>query len=456
MSARRSKTRSRTTEILIDSLDAKGVSGLDANKNRWSCKGPAIGDRVTIQRKKKGKAVLVAILEESADRVTPKCSHFLTCGGCQLQHTPLEKQREAKQAYVERLFQNFQGIIHTIRGADSGYHYRNKMELSFGTRRFYTEPPEEKPENGSFLGMHPWGWYSKIVPLTECALAEESIDQAIQFFSTLELKPAWDTYEHQGVWRHVVFREGGGLSINLITSSQAKREQVLALAQDLQQLPNVRGIIWTINDGVAEVATGALKEILYGTTDIEIPLLDKKLLLPHTGFAQVNNQGAKILLETIIEACQESKGTLLDLYCGSGAIGLALSDFFDDIIGIEIQPQAIEQAKQNAERMGIKGTWLAGPVEKIIPTLSWSSPATIIVDPPREGLHPKAAQFLASQAAEQLIYIACNPKSLARDQEILEQGSWQLEQIWSVDLFPQTPHLELVGRFVRKNNRNAE
>lgn len=451
----RRRSRTRTTEILIDSLGAKGVSGLDANNVRWSCKGPAIGDRVKIRRKKKGKGVLLEILEESSERIMPKCSHFLTCGGCQLQHTPLKKQQEAKQAYIERLFGNFQGVIHPIRGTDTdGYHYRNKMELSFGTRRFYAEPPIEKPENGSFLGMHPWGWYSKIVPLSECALAEPSIDEAIRLFSTLDLKPAWDTYEHNGVWRHIVFREGNGLSINLITSSEAKREDVVFVAQKLQELPNIRGILWTINDGIAEVATGELKEVLYGTTDIEIPILDKTLVLPYTGFAQVNNQGAKILLETIQEACQDTKGTLLDLYCGSGAIGLGLSQFFDDIIGIEIQPQAIEQAKLNAERMRISGQWFAGPVEKILPEITWNSPATIIVDPPREGLHPKVAQFLATQEADQLIYVACNPKSLLRDQEILEQGNWRLEQIWSIDLFPQTPHLELIGRFVRKEEPN--
>ncbi len=446
--------RSRTTEILIDSLGAKGVSGLDDKNTRWSCKGPAIGDRVKIRRKKKGKGVLVEIVEKSSERISPKCSHFLVCGGCQLQHTPLSKQREAKQAYIERLFQNFNGVIHPIRGVNSGYHYRNKMELSFGTRKYYPEPPAQKPANGSYLGMHPWGWYSKIVPLSECALAEPSIDKAIQLLSSLPLEPAWDTYEHNGVWRHIVLREGNGLSINLITSSEAKREQVLLVTEELKKLPNVRGILWTINDGIAEVAIGELREVLYGATDIEIPILDKNLFLPHTGFAQVNNQGATLLLETIKEACQDMRGTLLDLYCGSGAIGLALSEFFDEIIGIEIQPQAIEQAKNNAMRMGISGQWFAGPVEKVLPEINWrasdtDSSTTIIVDPPREGLHPKAAQFLGKQKADQLVYVACNPKSLLRDKEILEQGNWRLKQIWSVDLFPQTPHLELVGLFIR-------
>ena len=450
------RSRSRTAEILIDSLGAKGVSGLDENNVRWSCKGPAIGDKVMIRRKKKGKGSLLEILEESADRVEPKCQHFLICGGCQLQHTSLENQRKAKHSYVERLFNNFHGQIHQIQGAESGYHYRNKMELSFGTRRFYSKPPAEKPADGSFLGMHPWGWYSKIVPLKECAIADPAIAQAIELFSTLSLEPAWDTFQHVGVWRHIVFREGNGLSINLITSSEAKREDIVAVSERLQELPNIRGILWTINDGVAEVATGELREILYGVSDIECPILDKTLVLPYNGFAQVNDHGAKILLELIAEACQDTRGTLLDLYCGSGAIGLALSDHFDKIIGIEIQPQAIDQAKLNATRMGISGEWHAGAVEDVLPKLTWTSPATIILDPPREGLHPKVAKFLATQEADQLLYVACNPKSLLRDKEILEQGNWVLEQIWSVDLFPQTPHLELIGRFVRKEAQRPE
>jgi len=438
-------------EITIDRMEAKGVSGLDAQNKRWTCKGATIGDTVLIRKKRKSKGSLLQITTESPQRIEGKCPHFLVCGGCQFQHTPLSVQRSAKEDMVRRLFPNFEGAFHPIQGASNGYQYRNKMELSFGRRRFYSSPPAEKPEDGSYLGMHPWGWYSKIVPLKQCSLADPLIDQAIRLLSDLDLSPAWDTYNHCGVWRHIVFREGNGLLVNLITSSEAQRDDLLMVSEKLQQIPGIRGILWTVNDGVAEVAIGELREILFGRADIEIPLLGRSLLLPYDGFAQVNHQGAAILLQQIRDACTEKRGTLLDLYCGSGAIGIALSDHFDRIIGIEVQEKAIEQARLNALRNNVEGEWHVGPVEKVLPTLNWDDPSTIIVDPPREGLHPSVAKFLATQEADQLIYVACNPKSLARDQKILEEGIWILEQIWTVDLFPQTPHVETVGRFIRRS-----
>jgi len=442
--------KKRELEVQIDQLTSKGVNGRDSSGKRWTARGAALGDRALIRTGRKGKGSLLQVIEPSTTRTAHLCEHFLTCGGCQLQHTPLQLQRQAKQEMIQRLFPSFTGEIHPIRGADDGYHYRNKLELSFGTRKYYANPPAEKPADGSFLGMHPWGWYSKIVPLNRCHLAEPSIDQAVQLLSSYEFSSAWNTYQHTGGWRYIVLREGNGLSVNLITSSSVSKTEVQKLTEHLQTLPNLRGVIWTISDSVAEVAVGDCKEILYGRNDLEIPIYDKSMLIPYTGFAQVNHVGAQILFDAIVEATEGRRGTLLDLYCGSGAIGLALSKHFDYIIGVELQEKAIECAKVNAQQHSIKGQWVAGPVEKILPSLEWSSPATIIVDPPREGLHPKAAEFLASQQEDVLIYIACNPKSLARDKEILEQQNWQMDALWMVDLFPQTPHTECIGRFIQK------
>ena len=334
--------------IQIDQLTAKGVSGLDHNEKRWTCRGAAVGDTVSVRTGRKGKATLLDIVEPSPDRIPPKCEHFLTCGGCQFQHMSLEKQRYHKQQMIERLFSDFTGTIHPICGADDGYHYRNKLELSFGPRKYHATPPPEKPPDGQYLGMHPWGWFSKIVPLSCCPLAEKSIEEAIRLLSKQQFSSVWNPYQHTGAWRHVVLREGGGLSITLVTSSEANREEVVTIAQALQDLPNVRGIIWTINDGLAEVATGVCKEILYGNPDLEIPINDKKMIIPYNGFAQVNNQGAQLLFSVLEQASNKARGTLLDLYCGSGSIGLALATHFEHIIGVELQEDAIACAQENA------------------------------------------------------------------------------------------------------------
>jgi len=452
------RRRRKLATVLMDRLDFKGVSGLTTEEDkpaaRWMAKGACIGDTVSVQTGRKGKASLVEILEPSPERLAAECAHFLTCGGCQLQHTPLTLQREHKEGMIRRLFSDFDGEVHSIVGA-SGYHYRNKMELSFGTRRFFTDPSEaSSASDGSYLGLHPWKWHSKIVPLTECPLSHPSIDRAIQLLSTMNLKPAWNTYTHTGVWRHIVLRHGGGLLVNLVTSSEATRESVEAVCEQLRILPDLRGVLWTINDGLAEVATGELKAILFGVDTLETKLCGKTLEIPYNGFSQVNDDGAELLMQCIAEAT-ESSTTLYDLYCGSGAIGIALSDNFENVIGIEIQPDAIERAKSNAERNNVSGSWIAGKVEDCLSNAAPDNSSTILLDPPREGLHPKAAKFFAEQTAQGLVYVACNPKSLARDRAILEAGNWKMTDLWMVDMFPQTPHVECVGKFIYDPNSTS-
>ena len=141
--------------------------------------------------------------------------------------------------------------------------------------------------------------------------------------------------------------------------------------------------------------------------------------------------------------------TLLDLYCGVGSIGIAISHLFEEIIGIELHEESILWARKNAEKNNVNGQWHAGPVEKVLPTLSFPSNSLILVDPPRAGLHPKAAKFLAAQETEKLVYVACSPASLARDALILMEGGWNPSTIWSVDLFPQTPHIETIALFTK-------
>ena len=463
--------------LYIDQLTSKGVMGKEVDPttaikqtDRWMVKGAAIGDILQARILRNNQAQILEITEPASDRIEPRCPYFLLCGGCQLQHTPIEKQREIKQAMLQRLFAPHNTpndiTIHPVIGG-AEYGYRNKLELSFGTKRFYLEPPikEESPlENDtiteedtatntedSFLGMHPWNWYSKIVPLASCSLAHPSINAAMSIFADLSLAPAWNTYTHSGVWRHIVLRYGEGLVVNMITSSAAKRETLLEITTKLQTIPSLKGVIWTINDGIAEVATGKVQEILFGSGELHYTLCEKRLSIPHDGFAQVNVEGAEMLLQIVRNICPPTIELLLDLYCGSGAIGIALSDIATEIVGIEIQEQAIELAKQNAIQNSVVGSWKAGKVEEVIRQIPNIDKAFIIVDPPREGLHPKVAEFLSTQQGASLIYIACNPKSLARDKEILEQGHWKLTDVWSVDMFPQTPHVECVGKFIRQS-----
>ena len=453
----RHKRPQEPLEITIDRLETKGVSGLDAQGRRWILKGAGIGAQVTAWPDRKGKARLVSVTAPPPDPQPPRCPVFGTCGGCQLQEMPLDAQRAAKQALVSREAGDLSGVtVHPIQGAPAAYGYRNKLELSFGTRRFLPEALKDSPDHpidGDFLGFHPRGWFSRIVPITGCPLASDAMNRAIAAVASAGLGPAWSNDTHSGIWRHLVVREGqDGVLVSLVTATAADPAEVQAVADRLAALPGVVGVVWVVTDRLSEVAEGDLRAVLHGQAWLDMPAGPRALRLPHDGFFQVNTPGAQVLFATIARALalpDTPQGTLLDLYCGVGAIGLFLADRVAHVVGIELNPASIDCARDNAARCGVPGAWYAGKVEEILPTLRPEAPRWIVVDPPRVGLHPAAARFLAAQEAEALVYVACNPGSLGRDRLVLEAGGWVMTDLWSIDLFPQTPHTEAVARFVR-------
>ncbi|MFT5683847.1 MAG: 23S rRNA (uracil1939-C5)-methyltransferase [Myxococcota bacterium] len=453
--SRRKKIR-KPVELTVDQLELKGSSGLDADGHRWIVRGAAVGETVQAWPggRKKGKARIFASISPAPDAVTPECPAFGLCGGCQFQHMPVAAQRHHKSALVSRSVGDLTGVtVHPSRSADAGYHYRNKIELSFGPYQFVSEAQKDDLEfkkPGSFLGFHPPGWFSRIVPLSACYLAEPEMNAVLSVIRDNMPSPPWNTQDHTGIWRHVVIRKGEGVLVTLVTTSGAPPEEVRGLGAKISALPFVVGVLWVVTDRLSDVAEGELAEVLHGQPWLDIKLADITFRIPYDGFFQVNTAGAQVLFDTIAQALAPTGGgTLLDLYCGVGAIGMFLADRFDRVIGAELNPASIACAKENATRNNITGEWHAGKVEEILPSLQVEGPRWIVVDPPRVGLHPSAARFLADQEAEALVYVACNPGSLGRDRVILEAGGWRLEALWSVDLFAQTPHTEAVARFVR-------
>lgn len=456
-------------EITLDRLDAKGPSGTSARGDRYHVRAGCIGDVVAVQPGRKGKAREVGLVTPSPDRIAPACPVYGLCGGCQLQPMPTALQRAHKADLVARLV-DFP--CHGCDAAGPDYGYRNKLELSFGARRFLEEAPEDRSElAGSWLGFHPPGWFSRIVDVDGCPLGTPAMNRAIATVKALAPGPAWDNTAHVGHWRHVVLRQGDdGVLVTLVTHPDADEAQVRAVGAALFALDEVSGVLWRTNDGVAEVAEGPLREVLHGDDHVAITLSGAvgggsartTLRLPATAFFQVNTSGAGVLFDRVAEALRlpgdpapgdpdggPVPGTLVDLYCGVGAIGLHLGAAFEQVVGVELLPEAIEVARDNAAALGISGQWHAGPVEAVLPTLDLPRPRRVVVDPPRVGLHPKAAAFLADLDADVLVYVACNPASLGRDRALLAAGGWRLTDLWAVDLFPQTRHVEAVGRFVR-------
>jgi len=414
--------------------------------------------RVRPFKRKKGTihARRVEMLRPPTGSVEPKCQAFGLCGGCTLQELPLEAQRGARSDYVQGLLEPLESVRwHGARGVDAAYAYRNKVDLTFCTSRYLSEQDHAAGEaiDGRFLGFHAPGRFDRVVDAARCELVSDELNEIIscvQAFLRESAFEPWNPRAHTGFWRHLVLREST-LGERLVVIYTAPPEDEAAARAELdslsESLPGVTGVCWYVNDRVADAAIGACRAILRGRPWIEEAIGDLRLRLGVESFFQTNTAGAEVLYEVVGEAVGEGK-RLLDLYSGIGSIGLFLASRFEEVVGVEVVEPAVEDARENARRNGIEhARFLVGPVEEVAEGLQADA---LVVDPPRVGLHPKAARWLAGlDVASTLVYVACNPASLARDRVILEAGGWRLEDAWCVDLFPQTGHMEAVGRFVR-------
>ncbi|RME21819.1 MAG: class I SAM-dependent RNA methyltransferase, partial [Deltaproteobacteria bacterium] len=316
----RRRRRQAPVDVTLDRLEARGVSGLTDDGRRVEVRYGAVGARVSVRVGRKGKGQRLALLQPAPDQVPPACPVFGLCGGCQLQEMPLHRQRVEKAALVARLVGH---PCTSCEGAEAAYGYRNKLELSFGARRFLAEATDDPGEiAGSWLGFHPPGWYSRIVDVDGCPLGSPAMNRVIAAVRDQRPAPAWDNATHAGWWRHLVLREGdAGVLVTLVTHGSCPEVEVRRVADAVAALDCVTGVSWRVNDGVAEVATGQLRAVLHGAPGLSITLGDVALELPPDAFFQVNTPGAAILVDRVGEALRlpgdpaqgSAGGTLLDL-----------------------------------------------------------------------------------------------------------------------------------------------
>lgn len=455
-------------ELTIRDLAPGGLGRGEHEERPVVVRGAPPGSVVQVAPFKRKKGVLharrVAMVTPPADAVEPPCPVFGLCGGCTLQELPLATQRAAREVMALEALGDLTGVtVRPIVGDTKAYGYRNKVELSYGVRRYLSEAEhaEGLPIAGTFLGFHAPGRFDRVVDAPGCSLVPDGLNAVIaaarESLARSVFVP-WDVREHTGFWRHLVLREAttGQRMVAIHTASPPPelaaeaRAELEALAA---ALPEAHGVGWFINDGVADVARGELKATLRGELLIEERLRrqdgsEARYQLSPTSFFQTNTAGAQVLYQRIGELAGAGK-RLLDLYCGTGAIGLYLADRFPEVLGVEINPEAVENARANAALNGVENTrYLCGPVEDHVGALG--SGDVVVVDPPRMGLHPRASAWLAELEAPRLVYVACKPSSLARDRAILEAGRWRMTEVGAVDLFPQTGHIELVAVFVPK------
>lgn len=449
------------------------------------------GQRVKagVNKVRKGKAEgrLLEVEESSPDETGSPCPHFGECGGCTYLSLPYEKQLAIKEAQVKRLLDSvldrqaspwsFEGI----KGSPTQYGYRNKMEFSFGDA--YKDGPLS-------LGMHKRGSFYDIVSVTDCQIVDEDYRKILRM--TQEHFNGCSFYHrlrHEGFLRHLLVRKArktGELLVALVTTSEGvsplaeenngnlkgsvahetedRATVIREWKEKLLELPldgTIVGILHILNDSVADVVQSDETRVLYGQEFIEEELLGLKFKISTFSFFQTNSSGAEVLYETAREYVgdlngEEEKKTVhsgslasgkvvYDLYSGTGTIAQLMAPVARKVIGVEIIEEAVEAARANAELNGLHNCeFIAGDVLKVLDTIE-EKPDMIILDPPRDGIHPKALNKLsATIRASRMLYISCKPTSLVRDLEKLQEHGYVVERACCVDMFPHTANVETI------------
>lgn len=473
-------------EVIIQEYEFpnKGIAYIEDRK--VTIKGAFAGQKVRIRitKAKNGKAEgrLLEVLEKSPQETAePVCKHFGQCGGCTYQTFPYETQLQIKADQVRRLIDQvcpeytWEGII----GSPVVEGYRNKMEFSFG---------DEYKDGPLALGLHKKGSFYDLVTVTDCKIVDSDYNQVLactlEHFAERGI-PYFKKMSHEGSLRHLVVRQTArskDMLINLVVSSQiagktvgeagtedvdasrsaqepgsskaASREQIeeyLDTAGWLEKLQalilhgRIAGVLLTINDGLADVVQSDETHLLYGQDYIYEEILGLKFRITPFSFFQTNSLGAEVLYEKAREYVGNiDDQVVFDLYSGTGTIAQMLAPVAKKVVGVEIIEEAVESARDNAVLNHLDNCeFIAGDVMKVLDGLT-ELPDMIVLDPPRDGIHPKALNKIIRYGVKHLVYISCKPTSLARDLVTLQAEGYRVEKVCCVDMFPGTANVETV------------
>ncbi len=435
----------------------KGIVVVDGERAvvKNSIAGQTVRFVVNKVRKGKSEGRLLEVIEKSdLETVTAPCEHFGVCGGCTYQTLSYETEINMKAEQVKRLLSEvvedmsvFEGII----GSPIEYGYRNKMEFSFG---------DEFKDGPLALGLHKKGSFYDIVTVSECKLVNHDYNEILSCVLSLCAEKNLTFYHkmsHEGYLRHLLVRRAqktGELLINLITTSQAEGiegseetflEEFKNRILSLSLKGTIMGILHTTNDSLADIVQNDKTDVLYGQEYINEEILGLKFKISTFSFFQTNSLGAEVLYSVARDFVGETKDKLIfDLYSGTGTIAQLLAPVAKKVIGVEIIEEAVIAARENAKLNGLSNCeFIAGDVLKVIDTIE-DKPDMIVLDPPRDGIHPKALEKIINYGVDHLVYISCKPTSLARDLVVLQERGYEVKKVKCVDMFPGTVHVETV------------
>ncbi len=458
-------TKGRELEIDVTHIafGGKGLARIDGFAVFIAQAVPGDRVRARIVRKKKNfaEARVIEHLEASPDRIHPPCPYSGHCGGCTWQFLRYEKQLEFKRRHVSESMEHI-GLLQAVPVLPTlpsllTFGYRNKMEFSCSDRRWLLpgELGKEDADIGFALGLHVPGTFHKVLDTQACLLQPPSGNQILEDvrqFIKNSGAPVYGLRTHRGYWRFLVLRHSAEFDqwmVNLVTAKE-QRDIVQPLADRLMQTyPFVASVVNNITARKAGVAVGEFETHLAGRRTIKDKIGPYTFEISANSFFQTNTRGALKLYETV-KRYAELKGseTVVDLYSGTGTIPIFLSDSANEIIGIEIVDSAVADAVRNCERNGISNCrFVVGDIRKRLSEIT-ETPEVMIIDPPRAGMHKDVVRTVMDMAPERIVYVSCNPASLARDAGMM-RDCYRVLEIQPVDMFPHTFHIEAVAKMER-------
>jgi 23S rRNA (uracil1939-C5)-methyltransferase len=416
------------------------------------------GDRVEIafepSDRKTIRARLISLISPSPSRQPAPCQHFGQCGGCSFQDLDYQEQLHQKKTYLLQILQeyfpsNYRYLeVEEVLASPDKYFYRNKMEFSFGEKngevllglKEKTRTKEQKRDK-------------KVVQLEKCHISTPLTEKIFPIFSEMVRKsglPVFNFQSKQGFFRHLVIREGkqtGELMLILVTASRAELQLEACTQELLRVVPNLKSFWWVENDRIADVVAFEKTHLISGQPAIEEILLGFRFKIYPASFFQTNPKAAQLVYSRIVEEARKLRTqSALGLYCGSGAIEICLSRVAGEVVGVDWDAGNIKTANENAQINKLKNVrFRESSVEAVLPEIYRGTFDLLVIDPPRAGISPRGLKQISSLKIPNIIYVSCNPATLARDLRELSDSGYQINRLTPVDFFPHTAHLEVIA-----------
>jgi len=430
----------------------KGIVSVEGEDKKVIVKNGIPGQKVrfAVNKMRKGKAEgrLLEVLEKSPlEQREPVCSIFPACGGCMYQTMPYEEQMKMKGQQVKEILDAAivgDYIFEGVKASPKEFGYRNKMEFSFG---------DEYKDGPLSLGLHKKGSTYDVLTASDCKLVHEDMTKiltcVLDYFKERNAS-YYKKMQHVGYLRHLLLRRGdvtGEILVNLVTTTQEEYDlqPLVSALLALELEGKIVGILHILNDSLSDVVQSDETRVLYGQDFFYEKLLGMEFKITPFSFFQPNSRAAEVLYSTVRDYLGDMKGkTLYDLFSGTGTIGQILSPVAEEVIGVEIVEEAVKAANENAAHNGITNCkFLAGDVFKVLDEIE-EKPDVIVLDPPRDGIHPKALPKILDYGVDTIVYISCKVTSLARDLEMIQARGYRVVKAVAVDQFVNTVHVEVI------------